>query len=366
MATQEASLAPPTGPKRPDRRRARWIFVLTAVAVLGLVAGLMVWAPWHQVPVPPAAVQAQSPTATSVRVSWAPSRGGATIDRYLVLRDGAQVGSVAASRTSYVDNGLAPGTTHRYTIIAASGTERSHPSVSAVVRTITPSPVGLPADQATWSTFVLHWSPPPYAPAPDQYLILNDGSTLDTLPGTTDSYAVTGLDPSATYTFQVVAVWGDHQSGPSPDINAATLAPPLQGDASIQVKILSTPGGSASLSPGQNWGDTWTLTPHCVANRCTLTLAGDWAPPNYAPVSWTMTLTGSGAGYAGTAKAPIAKCGSVSTTDTVTLSIAADNAAVDNGAWNSWHGTGVISMPYTDTSGGNYCPAQAWNFSVTG
>jgi hypothetical protein len=230
MITKEAPPArPPTGPKRPGRRRARWIFVLAAVAVLGLVAGLLVWAPWHQVPVAPAAVQAQSPTATSVLVSWAPSRGGATIDRYLVLRDGAQVGSVAAGRTSYVDNGLAPGTTHRYTIIAASGTERSHPSVSAVVRTITPSPVGLAAGPATTTTetfhVTLHWSPPPNGPVPDRYLIIGDYGPVVTLPGTTTSYTATGLLPGTTYTYQVAAMWGSQQSDRSSNLVVSTPTP---------------------------------------------------------------------------------------------------------------------------------------------
>ena len=64
-------------------------------------------------------------TATSVLVSWIPSQGGYTIDRYLVSRDGRQVGSVPASQTSYTDSGLAPGTAHRYTIVATSGTLRS-------------------------------------------------------------------------------------------------------------------------------------------------------------------------------------------------------------------------------------------------
>src|SRR5215472_10529127 len=127
---------PPSGPTRPGRRRKTWIIALSAVVVVGLVIGLIVWAPWHKVPVAPAAVHAQSPTATSVLVSWAPSQGGATIDHYLVLRDGRPVGDVPASQTSYTDTGLAPGTAHRYTLIATSGTQRSSPSLAVKVTTI--------------------------------------------------------------------------------------------------------------------------------------------------------------------------------------------------------------------------------------
>jgi len=367
MAIHEAPPAPPpVGPPRPNRRRAKWALALAAVAVLGLVAGLMVWAPWHQEPVPPAAVHAQSPTATSVLISWTPSKGGATIDRYLVLRDGAQVGSVPATQTSYDDNGLAPGTTHQYTIIAVSGTQHSRPSAGEKATTITPSPVALTADRATWTTVAFHWSPSPKGPVPDKYLIYSAGTSIATLPGTTNSYGVTGLDPGTTYPVQVAAMWGDRKSGLSSVLELATLAPPLQGDVPVQVKTVSTPGGTASLSPGQKWSDAWTFTPDCTANRCTLKTDAQWAPPDYTAVPFTVTLTSSGAWYTGTIKAPIAKCRSVNVQDTVTLRITADNGAVDNGAWNSWHGTWVVDAPYTTAGGGYYCPAQSWLLSVTG
>ena len=75
-----------------SRKRNRWpVFALAGVAVLGLIAGLVVWAPWHKVPIAPEAIVGQSPTATSVLVSWSPSSGGAAIDHYLILRDGTQV-----------------------------------------------------------------------------------------------------------------------------------------------------------------------------------------------------------------------------------------------------------------------------------
>src|SRR6516164_4240439 len=187
MATQDAfpwppqpppwSEPPPPGPTRSGRRRKTWIIVLSAVVVVGLAVGLIVWAPWHKVPVAPAAVDAQSPTATSVLVSWTPSKGGATIDHYLIVRDGKQVGSVAASQTSYTDDGLAPGTAHLYTIVAASGTQRSSPSLAIKVTTLAPSPVGLAVGQKTWTTVNFHWSPSPKGPVPSEFVIYGGGSS---------------------------------------------------------------------------------------------------------------------------------------------------------------------------------------------
>lgn len=372
-AGQAPAGVPPRGsspgaePTPSAKRRNRWpLFALVAIVVLGLTAGLLVWAPWHKVPVAPAAVHGQSPTATSVLVSWSPSSGGATIDRYLVLRDGTQVGAVPASQTSYLDNGLAPGTTHRYKLIAVSGTQQSQPSASIAVRTITPSPVGLAVGQVTWTSVQFHWSPPPNSPAPSGYEIFLNGASSVTLPRGTTSYSDTGLQLATTYQYQVVAIWGSQQSSRSRVLAVTTLAAPLQGSAPLQVKTLSTPGGGASLKVGETWSDSWTFTPSCTANGCTLKTNGEWAPPNLTTEPFTVNLTSSGAWYVGSGTGYFTKCGSINTRNTLTLRITPDNGAVNKGAWNSWHGTWVVSSPYTTESGGSYCPAQSWTFSLTG
>jgi fibronectin type III domain protein len=357
---------PPSGSARPGRRRKTWIISLSAVAVVGLAVGLVVWAPWHKVPVAPATVHAQSPTATSVVVSWAPSQGGATIDHYLVLRDGGQVGDVPASQTSYTDTGLAPGTAHRYTIVAASGTQRSSPSLAVKVTTIAPSPVGLAVAQQTWTTVDVHWSPSSKGPVPDEYLIYSGGTSIAAVPGTIESYSVTGLTPGTAYQYQVAAKWGGRESRLSPALTATTLAPPLKGSVPVHVSTLSTPGSGASLSVGQKWNDTWTFSSECTEKRCTLTTHAEFAAPGFAAQPFTMTLTSSGSGYAGSAQAEITKCGSINVKNTVTLSIAPNKGAVQNGGWNAWSGTMVLTSPYVTASSTTFCAVQSWHFAVTG
>jgi hypothetical protein len=339
---------------------------VAAVVVVGLVVGLLVWAPWDQVPVAPTTVHAQSPTATSVLVSWPASKGGATIDHYLVMRDGSQVASVPASQTSYTDNGLTPGTSHRYAIIAVSGTQRSTSSPKTVVTTITPSPVGLTASQPTWTTAVLHWSPSPKGPAPSSYVVYSGDTSVAVVPGASGSYTVTGLDPGSTHQYQVTARWGERESARSAALSVATLAPPLQGTVPVQVKTTSTPGGGASLKVGDKWSDTWDFTSACTANQCTLTAVAGLAAPGFKVTSFTMSMHGSGSRYAGSTKAHVTTCGSVNVDNTVNLSITADNGAVNNGQWTSWSGTMVLSSPYVTASSTTFCPAQAWNFHVTG
>ena len=367
--------APPPGPPpspwiqptlaSPARTRKRWrIFALVGVVVLGLIAGLLVWAPWHKVPVAPTAIVGHSSTATSVLVSWSPSRGGATIDHYLILRDGTQVGSVPATQSSYLDNGLAPGTDHRYRVIALSGTQRSQPSHSIVVRTITPSPVGLAAGPVTWTTEQVSWSPPPNSPAPSAYAVFINGAQVVTVTGGTTSYSVADLTLATTYQYQVAAIWGNHRSGRSPALGVTTLSPPLQGSVALRYKTLSTPGSGASLKVGESWADSWTFNPSCTANRCTLKTDGDFAPPGFKVESFTLTLTATGNAYAGSTTASITMCGSVNVKNTVTVRIAANSGGVDNGAWNSWGGTMELSSPYVST-GNQFCSPQSWQFSLT-
>ena len=374
MATQDAfpwppppSMSPPSGPAGSGRRRKTWIIsVAAAVVVVGLAVGLIVWAPWHKVPVAPAAVDAQSPTATSVLVSWTPSKGGATIDHYLIVRDGKQVGSVAASQTSYTDDGLAPGTAHLYTIVATSGTQRSSPSKAITVRTLAPSPVGLAAGQETWTTVDFHWSPSPKGPVPSEFVIYSGGSSIAVVPGTIDSYSVTGLTPGTAYQYQVAAKWGAQESRLSPELPATTLAVPLQGDVPVHVVTTSTPGSGASLSVGQKWDDTWKFSSDCTVNKCTLTTNAEFAAPGFTAQPFTMTLTSSGSGYAGTTKADVTKCGSINVHNTVTLRITPDKGAVHTGGWNAWSGTMVLSSPYVMATGTTFCPVQSWAFDVTG
>jgi hypothetical protein len=340
--------------------------VLVAVAVVGLVVGLVVWAPWHQVPVAPAAVHAQSPTATSVLVSWDASKGGATVDRYLILRDGTQVGSVPASSTSYLDGGLTPGASYRYTIVAVSGTQRSTPSVKADVTTITPSPVGLTANQTTWTTSTIRWSASPKGPVPAKYLIYRGGTLVTALTGTTISYAATGLTPATTYQYQVAAQWGSKTSGLSAPLAVATLTQPLQGPVPVKLKTTSTPGGGASLKVGQSWSDSWSFSSACTGNQCTLTATAEFAIPGFSVTPWTMTLVTSDGGYYGSTRADVTECSKTNVDNSITMRINADNGAVRNGAWNSWNGTLTLSSPYTTVGGGYYCPSQSWQFAVTG
>src|SRR5262249_47091032 len=210
-APAEPPGAPPTR-RAPVWRRPRP--VVAVLAVIALAVAVVVWGPW----IAPAAVtqvHGVSPTGTSIVLQWARSSGHTGPSRYLVLRDGAEVGSVPGSQTSYTDSGLRPGHSYSYSVVARSWLRRSVPAPAVTVRAITPSPTRLTADRATVNSARLHWSAPDNSPAPDKYEILRDGYVVHTVAGAATSYLDAGLSPATSYRYQIAALWDVNESDPT-------------------------------------------------------------------------------------------------------------------------------------------------------
>lgn len=354
-------------PPQPGKRRTRlYALIGGGVALVALVVGLLVWQPWNPPPNPPKNVSVASPTATSVLVSWVPSQGGATASGYVIYRDGKQVGSVTSGEVSWTDSGLAPGSTHKYRVAAVGNGQQSGETDAISVTTITPPPVSVAVAKATWTSVNVHWSASPQGPVPSQYLVYNGTTQVASLPGTTDSYNLTGLSTGQNYQVSVAARWSSATSAPSSPISAATLDAPLSGSVPLAVNTTSTPGSGASLTVGEHWTDTWQFTADCTSTRCTLTDSAEFDPPTLQVKQFTVKLSPSGDGYTGSTTGKITNCGSVTVTDTIQLSVYPNSGAVSNGGWTKWKGTMMLSSPYTTASSTTYCPSQSWNFSLTG
>jgi hypothetical protein len=360
---------PPRPPQRKRLSRRAKLASLAGVVVIALIAGLVIWSPWN--PAPPGRVAATSPTATSAVVSWQASSGSIFgLDSYLVLRDGRQVGSVPARATSWTDHGLTPGATYHYTVIAA-GLGHSAPSAAATVTAITPSPVGLTADP-THTTVALHWSHSPLGPAPDQYVLSNGTTVVATLPGTTTSYTDTGQDPGTSFSYTVVAEWGNALSSPSAATTGATVAAPLSSGVPVHVNTTSSPGSSwGPVVAGYHWDDSWSAAPSCTASGCPEIKMSISVGPSgaFENASLPITLRSSGPGYSGTATAQVTGCKTATSvipyTNTITLALTPTHGKVRNGAWTAWTGTMTMNAPYMDEGGGYYCPSGSWTFAVT-
>jgi hypothetical protein len=130
------------------------VAAIAAVVVLGLVAGLVIWAPWRSPPLlRPAGLVAGPSTTSSVAFRWAGPATGPPPDRYVISRDGEVVGSVAGTVTTYRGTGLAPATAYRYRVAAARDGKRSAFSPALVVTTATP-PVSAARLQGPWTVTI--------------------------------------------------------------------------------------------------------------------------------------------------------------------------------------------------------------------
>ncbi len=380
----QASPAMPTPPPviagPPPARHPRRGWVIAALAVLAVAAvtlGMLVWTPWKSetpaTPAVPTGLAAVS-TAQTATLHWATPTSGPKVDRYLIMRNGSRVGSVRGDLTSYVDHGLSPGVSYRYTVIAQTGSKRSPASVVVSATTATPSPVHFRMATATATSVTVRWSPPPASPAPDKYVVVVSGSNeaIGTVPGTHTSYQWKGLDPGTGYAIQVVAYWGHKHSAASAELIATTnptvAAARLSGSLPLRIKILTSGGGT--LKVGKTWPDTWTFSPKCSTGPCNVALAGTLTPPGITVGSFRLTLQRDGAVYRGTTPAHITRCGIapniVDVQNTVTVRIRVKSADATDGAWlvSSWTGSLRLDSPYT-SAGQYYCPAQSVTTSLT-
>jgi hypothetical protein len=136
------------------RRRRRWaVFLLAAVVVLGLAAGLVVWAPWTPLPVlRPSGLVAGPSTANSIAFRWSRPPAGPLPDKYLILGSGTVASAVAGTVTSYRQASLTPATTYQYRVVAVRGGKRSPGSAVLTVRTLTP-PISQARLHGSWQVY---------------------------------------------------------------------------------------------------------------------------------------------------------------------------------------------------------------------
>jgi uncharacterized protein DUF2510/fibronectin type III domain protein len=172
MAADPLESPPPPVPQRPvepspatasaapatvRRGRRRWAFPVVAiviVAVLGLIAGLVIWAPWESPPLlRPGGLTAGPSTTSSVTFRWSRPATGPAPDMYLILHDGKVVDSVPGTVTSYQGTNLAPATAYRYRVAAVRGGKRSALSSVLVVSTSTP-PTSAARLQGPWTVSI--------------------------------------------------------------------------------------------------------------------------------------------------------------------------------------------------------------------
>jgi hypothetical protein len=358
-----APVAPPPPPRR-RRRAPKWLLLsVGAVLAVALVAGLIVWQPWSPRPVAPVSLTAESPTGTSVQLSWPAPSGGATPDQYVILRNGAQVAEVPGDERSWTNTGLRPGDKFRYEVATRGGGWQSGPSPVASVTTLAPSPVGLKV-ASTYTSATLTWKPSPLGPAPDKYVVYDQGERAATLGGATTSYVQRGLTQGTAFQYTVVAEWGTVSSTPSATDSGTTRSAPLDNLQNAIVTTTSIPSNATGGTVGKAFPTSWNFTPQCSTNACTMTVNLVVPGPGERGFPLTVKVTPSGADYTGSAQAKFAECSGTVTTDAIKVTLVPDKSQITNGQWGHWTGTVVASAPYINLNNGYYCPSANWDFKV--
>jgi hypothetical protein len=357
----------PDAPPPPKRRRKapRWLLpTVGGVVAAAVVAGLLVWQPWSPRPIAPVSLTAQSPTATTVQLSWPAPKGGAKPAQYVILRDGTQLTEVPGDETTWTNTGLRPGEKFQYEVATKGGGWQSGPSPVAKVTTLAPSPVGLKV-ASTYSSATLTWKPSPLGPAPDKYVVYNRGSLEATLGGTTTSYVQSGLSVGAPFEYTVVAEWGKVSSAQSATDSGTIRSAPISDLQDVTVTPTSIPSGATGGTVNSPFPTTWDFTPQCATYSCTMTVNVVVPGPQEKGFGLTIKVTPSGADYTGTTQGKFAKCGGTLTTDTIKLTLVPNKSQISNGRWGHWTGTMSATAPYIDLDNGYYCPEATWEYNVS-
>jgi chitodextrinase len=200
---------------------------------------------------PPAAPTGLAASADDrqVSLSWA-ANAEPDLATYRVLRDGVEIATVTG--TSYVDTGVANGTTYSYRVVAVDGHgNRSAPSSAVTARPVDAiPPAAPPAPTATAGEFQVSLSwPANTEPDLATYRVLRDGVEIATVAGT--SFVDTGLTAGTTYAYTLVAV---DTSGNRSAASAAAAATPVDGPP-------AAPGGVSAIPGDQGVTVRWTASP---------------------------------------------------------------------------------------------------------
>jgi chitodextrinase len=226
--------------------------------------GTLVWGtePVPQVvdttpPTAPTNLAVASKTSTSVSLTWTASTDNVGVTGYRIFDGATQVGTSAT--TSFTATGLAPSSTHTYTVRAVdAATNVSNPSNAVTVTTDPPvvdttpptAPTNLAVASKTSTSVSLSWTASTDNVGVTGYRIMEGATQVGT--SATTSFTVTGLAPSSTHTYTARAV--DAANNVSPDSNAVTVTtdPPVVANLRVQYRAADTNATDNQMKPHLN------------------------------------------------------------------------------------------------------------------
>lgn len=215
-------------------------------------------------PTTPIGLLATAAGQNAISLTWTASTDDVRVGGYRVFRDGVAAALVTVTGTSFTDSGLAPASTHRYTVAAidaalnqstqsntATATTATTGPPPAPTDTVSPSPpLGLTATGISSSQISLTWSPSTDDVGVAGYKVYRDGFATEiatVMKGTsfTDSFQLGSTTHS--YTVQAFDVAGNMSEQSKP---ATATTQPLGLVNTLVLSVTSVKAGSQPFPTG--------------------------------------------------------------------------------------------------------------------
>jgi titin len=211
-------------------------------------------------PSAPTGLAASAASNSSIQLAWTDNATTETSYRVERSTDGVSflpVATLGANMTSYLNQGLAAGTTYYFRVRAHDGTTYSAYSNTASAATLPPpaAPSNAVATALGATSIRVTWTDNSASETWFRVERSADGVggwlSLATLAANTTTYTNANLSPSTTYHYRVVAVEGSAVSAASNVASATTFAPPA-----APTNLAATPLTSTSIR--LTWSDNAT------------------------------------------------------------------------------------------------------------
>lgn len=180
-------------------------------------------------PTTPTNLTATAVSDSEIGLSWTASTDNLNVFKYLIYRNGTQVGSTLGS-TLYQDKGLAGSTSYSYTVYAEDSTGNISPVSNTATATTQASsdttsptaPANLTVTSVSGSVIDLIWTASTDNVGVTRYLIERGGTQVAIISGSTTSYEDKDLAGLTSYSYKVYAMDAAGNLSPASNTAAAT------------------------------------------------------------------------------------------------------------------------------------------------